>query len=85
MPWIPWIRIEALDTEREEAKALYEKTANPLTKKISDLTRLTSLTPQVSERIDELWKSVYKNATGLSAREKEIAALVTSSLNGCVH
>jgi alkylhydroperoxidase family enzyme len=85
MPWIPWIRIEALDTEREEAKALYEKTANPLTKKISDLTRLTSLTPQVSERIDELCKSVYKNATGLSAREKEIAALVTSSLNGCVH
>ncbi len=85
MPWNSWIQIEKDDTENEEARRLYERTKNPITKEITDLTRITSLTPEASELIDKLCISVYKNATGLSAREKEIAALVTSSLNGCVH
>jgi alkylhydroperoxidase family enzyme len=70
MPWVHWIEITD------------DKTAGV---KKSDLSRITSLTPQTSELIDHLCASVYKNATGLSAREKEIAALITSSLNGCVH
>ncbi len=85
MPWTPWIQIEADNTENKEAKALYERTKNPLTKEVSDLTRITSLTPEAAELIDKLCISVYKNATGLSAREKEIAALITSSLIGCIH
>jgi alkylhydroperoxidase family enzyme len=85
MPWNSWIQIEKDNTKNEEAKRLYERTKNSLTNEISDLTRITSLTPEVSELIDKLCVSVYKNATGLSAREKEIVALVTSSLNGCVH
>jgi len=85
MPWNAWIEIENEDTSNVEAKNLYARTRNPATQKISDLIRITSLTPQTSELIDKLCASVYRNATGLSAREKEIAALVTSSLNGCVH
>ncbi len=85
MPWIRWIQIEDENAEDEKVKKLYEKTKNPVTKKISDLTRITSLTPECSELIDKLCTSIYKNATGLSAPEKEIAALVTSSFNGCVH
>jgi len=85
MPWKPWIKIEADNTQNDEAKKLYENTRNPLTREISDLTRITSLTPEVSELIDKLCIAVFKNAAGLSVREKEIAALVTSSLNGCVH
>jgi alkylhydroperoxidase family enzyme len=76
MGWTAWIRTESGDTE---------ETKKPIKKKISDLTRLTSLTPEASHRIDELCAAVYKNASGLTVREKEIAALVTSSLNGCVH
>lgn len=53
--------------------------------KISDLTRITSLTPEVSENINTLGSAVYRNATGFTAREKEIIALVTSSFIGCVH
>lgn len=53
--------------------------------KISDLTRITSLTPEVSENISTLGSAVYRNATGFTAREKEIIALVTSSFIGCVH
>ncbi len=85
MAWNTWIIIEPENTDNKEAKRLYENTKNPITKDISDLTRITSLTPEVSGLINKLCISVYKNATGLSAREKEIAALVTSSLNGCVH
>lgn len=85
MPWNPWINIEPDNTDNDVAMRLYKKTKNPLTQEISDLVRITSLTPEVSELINKLCISVYKNATGLSVREKEIAALVTSSLNGCVH
>jgi hypothetical protein len=85
MSWTSWIKIESDDTSNEEAKQLYERTRNPVSKKISDLVRITSLTPQTSELIDKLCVSVYKNATGLSTKEKEITALIVSSLNGCVH
>ncbi len=85
MSWTAWIKIEGENISNIEAKQLNERTRNPAKKKISDLTRITSLTPETSELIDKLCTSVYRTATGLSAREKEIAALVTSSLNGCVH
>ena len=85
MPWIPWIKIEKDDTSKEEVKQLYKKTQNSLTGKISDLTRITSLTPEVSNYLDSLCSAVYRNASGLTVREKEIVALVTSSFVGCVH
>ncbi len=85
MPWTPWIDIEADDTSNAEAQALYQKARNPVTQKLSDLTRITSLTPQASELIKKLCDAVYGAADGLTPRDKEIAALVTSSFNGCVH
>ncbi len=85
MSWIPWIQIEKDDTSKEEVKQLYKKTQNSLTGKISDLTRITSLTPEVSNYLDSLCSAVYRNASGLTVREKEIVALVTSSFVGCVH
>ena len=85
MSWVPWIQIEKDDTSKEEVKQLYKKTENSLTGKISDLTRITSLTPEVSNCLDSLCSAVYRNASGLTVREKEIVALVTSSFVGCVH
>ena len=85
MSWIPWIQIKKDDTSKEEVKQLYKKTQNLLTGKISDLTRITSLTPEVSNYLDSLCSAVYRNASGLTVREKEIVALVTSSFVGCVH
>lgn len=85
MSWIPWIQIEKDDTSKEEVKQLYKKTQNSLTGKISDLARITSLTPEVSNCLDSLCSAVYRNASGLTVREKEIVALVTSSFVGCVH
>jgi hypothetical protein len=85
MPWIPWIQIEKDDSSKEEVSRLYKKTRNSITGKISDITRLTSLTPEVSTHLDSLCSAVFKNASGLTVREKEIVALVTSSFIGCVH
>ena len=85
MGWVPWIATENENASSEEIKKLYNKTCNPLSGKISDLTRITSLTPEVSEHLNTLGSAVYRNATGFTAREKEILALVTSSFIGCVH
>ncbi len=85
MPWIPWIDIEKDDSQEEEVKKLFNQAKNPVTGKISDLTLITSLTPMVSEKINSLSSAVFRNATGLTTREKEILALVVSSFIGCVH
>ena len=85
MPWVPWIQIEKENSSKEEVIQLYKKTRNSFTGKISDLTRLTSLTPEVSTHLDKLCSAVYKDASGLTVREKEIAALVTSYIVGCDH
>jgi hypothetical protein len=85
MPWVPWIQIEEDDSSKEEVRQLYKNAQNPITGEIPDLARLTSLTPEVSNRLNTLCSAVYKNVSGLTVREKEIAALVTSSFVGCVH
>ena len=54
-------------------------------KDLTDLARITSRTPLVAKRIHQLCRAVYASATGLTLREKEIAALVTSAFVGCVH
>lgn len=85
MPWIPWIRIEPEDSTVEKVQKLYKKARKPLTGKLSDLTQLTSLSPEMSDHLHSLGVAVYRDAGNLSLREKEVAALVTSSLVGCVH
>jgi alkylhydroperoxidase family enzyme len=49
------------------------------------MVRLTSLTPEVAGLINDLNRAVHINATGLSRKEQEIAALVVAVYNGCVH
>ena len=85
MAWVPWIETEQDDSSNEDVQNLYKKTRNLVTGRISDLTRLTSLTPAVSTHIENLRSAVYGDASGLTVREKEIAALVTSAFVGCVH
>jgi hypothetical protein len=85
MVWVPWIETENEHSSSAAIKQLYNKTRNPVSGRISDLTRITSLTPEVSEHLNTLGSAVYRNATGFTVREKEIIALVTSSFIGCVH
>ncbi len=51
MPWVPWIQIEEDDSSKEEVRQLYKNAQNPITGEIPDLVRLTSLTPEVSNRL----------------------------------
>lgn len=85
MGWNPWIRIEPENSSEEKIQRLYKKARKPLTNKVSDLTKLTSLSPEMSDHLHSLRVAVYRDAGNLSLREKEVAALVTSTLVGCVH
>ena len=85
MSWVTWIDIEDETSENPAVQNLFRKTRNKLTGKVSDTVRLTSLTPEVSELIHNLSDAIGRNATGLKPREKEIAALIVSVYNGCVH
>jgi len=85
MAWITWIEIEPDDTSNEVVQQLYDHTRDRATGRPPDTVRLTSLTPQVAGSLYDLQKAIYHEAKGLTLREKEIAALLVSTYNGCVH
>ena len=85
MPWKPWIEIAKRATENPDIKAMYESVMDPETKVIPDLCKLTSTTPQIALNINTLRDSIAENKSGLSVREKEIAATIVAVFNGCVH
>jgi len=84
MPWVPWIKTDNEQTDSDESRQLFLDTRG-LNGDVSDLVRITSRTPKVAKLIHELCRAVYGSAKGLTLREKEIAALVTSAFIGCVH
>ncbi len=85
MPWNPWIEIEPNDTDDETVHQLYRRTGDRTTGAPPDTVRLTSLTPEVSGLLYDLQRAIDRGARGLTVREKEIAALIVSVYNGCVH
>jgi uncharacterized peroxidase-related enzyme len=85
MPWTPWITIVPNDTTDETVRRLYDDTRERLTGNPPDAMRLTSLTPGVAREMDGLLHAIEHSADGLTAKEKEIAALIVAVLNGCVH
>ncbi len=85
MPWNPWIEIEPDHTDNEIVHQLYRRTCDRTTGIAPDTVRLTSLTPEVSGLLYDLQRAINHEAKGLTVREKEIAALIVSVYNGCVH
>ncbi len=85
MPWYPWIEIVPDETSDEEVLALYQRTREPSTGRAPDVVRLNSLIPPVAECVDRLQHAVHDGLKGLTVREREIAALLVSTYNGCVH
>ncbi len=85
MTWTPWIEIEPEDTTDEAVRQLYERTRDRATGHPPDTMRLSSLTPNVAGLLFDLQRAIYHGAKGLTLREKEIAALIVSAYNGCVH
>jgi hypothetical protein len=85
MSWTTWLETVPLDTGDETMRQLYQNTRSMATGQPPDLVRLTSLTPSVASLLYDLQRTIDQEATGLSLREKEIAALVVSVFNGCVH
>lgn len=82
MTWTPWIETEPLDTPNETVRELYHQTRNISSGLPPDTVRLHSLTPEIAELIYKLSHMIHESASGLTLREKEIAALVVASFNG---
>jgi len=85
MAWTTWIEIEPDDTANKVVQQLYHRTRDQTTGRPSETVRLTSLTPQVAGLLYDLQQAIYHDAKSLILREKEIANLIVSVYNGCVH
>jgi hypothetical protein len=85
MTWTKWIETEPEGSASEAIQELYSRTRDMTSGRPPDTVRLTSLTPTVSGLLFDLQRAIYQESKGLSLREKEIAALLVSVYNGCVH
>lgn len=85
MAWTTWIETEPDDSVDKEVQHVYQRTRDRATGRTPNTVRLNSLTPQVAGLLHDLQKAIYHGARGLTLREKEIAALLVSTYNGCVH
>lgn len=85
MTWTTWIETEPEESGNETIRELYRRTRDMASGHPPDTVRLTSLTPAVSGLLFDLQRAVYQESKGLTLREKEIAALLVSVYNGCVH
>lgn len=85
MTWTTWIETEPEDRASEPVKTLYRRTREMTTGRPPDAVRLASLTPEVSGLLYDLQHAIHEGAKGLTLREREIAALLVSVYNGCVH
>jgi len=85
MTWTTWIETEPEDTANEQIQEIYRRTRDIATGRPPDAVRLASLTPAVSGLIYDLQRTIYEESKGLTLREKEIAALLVSVFNGCIH
>ena len=85
MTWTTWIETEPEENPGEQIRELYGRTRDITTGRPPDVVRLASLAPAVSGLIYDLQRTIYQESKGLTLREKEIAALLVSAYNGCVH
>jgi hypothetical protein len=85
MTWTTWIETEPDGIVNETIQALYSRTRDMTSNCPPDVVRLTSMTPTVSGLLYDLQRAIYQESRGLTLREKEIAALLVSVYNGCVH
>ncbi len=85
MTWTTWIDTEPEGSADETIRELYGRTRDMTSGRPPDTVRLTSLTPAVSGLLFDLQRAIYQESKGLTLREKEIAALLVSVYNGCVH
>jgi hypothetical protein len=85
MTWTTWIETEPEGNVNETIQQLYGRTRDMMSGRPPDTVRLTSLTPTVSGLLYDLQRAIYQESKGLTLREKEIAALLVSVYNGCVH
>lgn len=85
MVWDAWIDIVDDSTDDQAVQELYSRARDPQTGQVSDLIRLNAASPAVAGLLLDLNREIHRTASGLTRREQEIAALVVSSFNGCVH
>ena len=85
MTWTTWIETEPDGILNATIQELYGRTRDMTSGRPPDAVRLTSMTPAVSGLLYDLQRAIYQESKGLTLREKEIAALLVSTYNGCVH
>ena len=72
------------DEEADEGlRALLRTHADPRSGETDEILRVHSLKPESLEAHLALYRSAMRPSAGLGLREREMIALVVSSLNGC--
>ncbi len=81
---MPWIRVFRLDEARGLLKAQYEA-ALERAGRIWNITSIMSQSPRVMQASMELYRAIMYGSSPLSRSQREMLAVVVSSVNHCVY
>jgi uncharacterized peroxidase-related enzyme len=78
-----WINMVDEDNAEGKLKEIYDKLMNPKNNKVANVLKVESSNPKVLEAHLSLYKSIMFGKSPLSRSQREMIAVVVSSVNSC--
>ncbi len=78
-----WIKIIKEENAEGKLKKLYEKMTSPTNKKVANVLKVHSLKPNILEAHYNLYRKIMFGKSNISRKQREMIAVVVSSINGC--
>lgn len=79
---MPWIKVIDETDATEKLKEIYEKIRKERGK-ISNIMKIHSLSPTIMEKHLDLYHAIMFTCSGISREERELIAVIVSSVNQC--
>ena len=80
---VAWIRTVSEHDAEGDLGRLYSEVADPITGKVDHVLRVHSLHPEGLDAHFKVYKAAMAGTRSLRRVEREMIALVVSSINGC--
>lgn len=81
---MPWIKVISEAEATGELAQIYHQVKSS-TGRVANITKITSLKPEVTRALVQLRQAIRSPGAKLSPRRQEMIATVTSALNQCTY
>ncbi len=78
-----WIKMIEEEKAEGKLKKLYKKMANPTNQKVANVLKVHSIKPDILEAHFNLYRKIMFGKSNISRKQREMIAVLVSSVNEC--